>query len=180
MTAKRKAASASPASLATPPPAKPKPKPKSGATTPPPSFATFPRLSKSKRFPSIADQAIVLRQLILVGDAAKEALRRLAEDELEPELVAGGVKENTTIDYHGVKLRIADEGSGSRIDPTALVRLGVSKALVEQATIENKRKHYLAIDLPLDKVNEALRTAGFEEKEMKGKKRSQNGGGLDR
>lgn len=141
--------------------------PRERATATPPAYSTFKRLSRSKSFSSIADRAVELRKLVAVGDAAKDELKRLAEEELEPELLAGGVGENTTIEYNGVKLRIADEGSGSRIDGAALVRLGVSKKLIEQATVPNKRKHYLSIELPLEVVNQVLVAADLPVKEAK-------------
>lgn len=151
-------------------PTTPAPKP----TPAPPSFSTFTRLKKSKTFLRIADRAVELRKLVAIGDAAKEELRKLAEDQLEPELLAGGVGEGVTIDYNGVRVRIIDKASGSRIDPDLLIRAGVSKKTIEAATVENKRQHYISIDLPLDTINDALRSADLTER---GSKRAKGASG---
>jgi hypothetical protein len=153
------------------PTSKPIPSTATSATTPPantpPAYDTFRRLKQNKRFHSAADRAIQLRRLVAIGDAAKEELKRIAADELEPELLAGGVKENTTITYEGARLRIMDKGSGSRIDGTKLVQLGVSKKLIAEATVENARQHYIDIKLPVAELNQMLREHGLPEKKVK-------------
>src|SRR5688500_11933258 len=117
---------------------------------PPPSWSTFARLKTNKRFQRGMARASELKLLINVGEAAKLELDRLVAEEIEPELLAGGVKPNITIDYEGAKVRIADEGSGTRIDEALLIKAGVSKKVIEAAKVEGKRKHYLKLELPFD------------------------------
>jgi hypothetical protein len=121
---------------------------------PPPKWDTFPKLKRSARFTSVADRAIVLKREMKEHESKiaklKEELDALFEDKLEPELIAGGIKDNVVFDYEGVQIRIADQGSGERIDEQLLLQNGVARSVIDKSKVPNKRKHYLEMKFPDD------------------------------
>jgi len=62
---------------------------------------------------------------------------------LEPSLLAGGVKQNQTIQFEGYNVAVRDVASGSKIDEMKLIQAGVSKKVIEKCKVAGARRHYV-------------------------------------